>query len=392
MKQKMQILEGSNAISEVIKNIGVDVVSAYPITPQTHIVEDLAKAKADGAANFAYLKAESEFAAASIVLGAAATGARTYSATSSQGLLLMTEVLFNAAGMRLPLVITCANRAISAPINIWNDQQDVMTIRDSGWILLFAENHQEAVDQHIMAYRLAEKLNIPVMVNVDGFIITHSYEPVHIPESKLIKKYLPAYKPADGTYLDPNNPVSLGAFATPNDYLEIREELHDDLNAATKNINEEFKLYNKIINGTEINSTLNNGLFEYSGPKNPKIILMAMGSVVGTIKEAISNFKDGKNVGILKLKTYRPFPDTEIIELLKKLNVKKIAVLEKAISLGAHGPLATDLKSAVFGKFNGVIKNYIIGLGGRDVSQKMVKEIIKDLQISKNKKDIKFIN
>ncbi len=386
----MRILEGSNAISEVVKNIGIDVVSAYPITPQTHIVEDLAKAKADGEASFSYLKAESEFAAASIVLGAAATGARTYSATSSQGLLLMIEVLFNAAGMRLPLVITCANRAVSAPINIWNDQQDVMTIRDSGWILLFAENHQEAVDQHIMAYKLAESLKLPVMVNVDGFILTHSYEAVYIPETKLIKKYLPKYKPTPGEFLDPKNPMTLGAFATPNDYMEIREELHEDMNAAIKTIKQEFTLYNKIINNDNKINPNNNGLFEYSGPKNPQIILVAMGSVVGTIKEVINNSKDKNKIGILKIKTYRPFPAADLADIIKKLKVKKIAVLEKAISLGAHGPLFTDLRAALFGQYSGVVKNYIIGLGGRDVSQKIVKVIIKDLT-STNKKEIKFI-
>ena len=164
-----QILEGSRAIAEVIKNINPDVVSAYPITPQTHIVEDLAKFKADGEANYEYVRAESEFAAASIVLGASATGARVYSATSSQGLLLMTEVIFNIAGMRLPVVMTCANRAVSAPINIWNDHSDTMSIRDAGWIQLFAASTQEAVEQHILAYKIAEKLKLPVMINVDGF-------------------------------------------------------------------------------------------------------------------------------------------------------------------------------------------------------------------------------
>jgi len=388
IKQKMRILEGSNAISEVIKNIGVDVVSAYPITPQTHIVEDLAKAKVDGESNFAYLKAESEFAAASIVLGAAAAGSRTYSATSSQGLLLMTEVLFNAAGMRLPLVITCANRAVSAPINIWNDQQDVMTIRDSGWILLFAEDHQEAVDQHIMAYKIAETLKIPVMVNVDGFVLTHSYEPVYIPEAKIIKKYLPNYKPTKGEYLDPQNPMSLGAFATPNDYMEIREELHEDICASLKTINQEFKNYNLIIKEQSENNIFNNGLLEYHGPKNPELILVAMGSVIGTIKEVLKN-PSNKKVGVLKIKTYRPFPSEAILSILKKLNVKKIAVLEKAISLGAGGPLAIDFKAGLFGQYKADVKNYIIGLGGRDVTQKMMQAIIKDF--SKNKKDIKFI-
>ena len=169
-----QILEGSHAVAEVIKNCQPAVVSAYPITPQTHIVEDLEKLKAEGQADFEYVRAESEFAAASIVLGASATGVRTYTATSSQGLLLMAEVLFNIAGMRLPVVLTCANRAVSAPISIWNDQQDAVTVRDSGWLQLYGETNQEVVDLHVLAFKLAESLQLPVMVNMDGLICKRS--------------------------------------------------------------------------------------------------------------------------------------------------------------------------------------------------------------------------
>jgi pyruvate ferredoxin oxidoreductase alpha subunit len=386
---KEQILEGSRAIALTIKNIGPAVVSAYPITPQTHIVEDLAKFKADGTASYEYLKAESEFAAASIVLGASAAGARVYSATSSQGLLLMAEVIFNIAGMRLPIVMTDANRALSAPISIWNDQQDVMTIRDSGWILLFSENHQEAVDQHIIAYKLAESLKLPVMVNVDGFILTHSYEPVSIPTTEKIKKYLPDYIPTPGEYLDPKNPMTLGAFATPADYMEIREDLHDDLTASLKNILVETEKYHKIVRARSNNKNviIDNGLVEYTGPKNPAAILVAMGSSVGTLKTAV---KDYKNIGILKIRTYRPFPVNAILEILKQ--TKKIAVIEKAIGLGMGGPLATDLKAVAYGQINGQIKNYVIGLGGRDFTVKMAKNIIDDIMRDGSVGKLKFVN
>ena len=265
-----QILEGSKAIALTIKNIKPAVVSAYPITPQTHIVEDLAKFKADGETNYEYIRAESEFAAASVVAGASAAGVRVYTATSSQGLLLMTEVIFNIAGMRLPVVLTCANRGLSAPITIWNDHQDAMTVRDAGWIMFFAENHQEAVGQHIMAYKIAERLKIPVMINIDGFVLTHTYEPVFIPEAKQIKKYLPDYKPAKGEYLDPANPITMGAFATPAHYMEIRQQLHDDLVASQNVINKEYEKYNKIFNiHAKLkmqNAKLDNGLVEYYGP------------------------------------------------------------------------------------------------------------------------------
>jgi len=369
-----QILEGSNAIAQTIKNIRPAVVSAYPITPQTHIVEDLAQFKADGQADYEYVRAESEFAAASIVAGASAAGVRVYSATSSQGLLLMAEVIYNIAGLRLPVVMTCANRAVSAPINIWNDAQDVMAIRDAGWILLFAENHQEAVDQHIMAFKIAEQLKLPVMVNVDGFVMTHTYEPVTIPTAEQIKKYLPDYKPEPGQYLDPANPVTLGPLATPAHYLEIRQELHEDLTASLKDIDKEYKKYNSLIGN--LNKKNDNGLLEYVGSDKPETILVAMGSAIGTIKEAVSPLiKGAGGIGILKIKCFRPFPAEAILKIIKP--AKNIAVIDKAITLGQIGPLASDLKAAAQGKISANIGSFIMGLGGRDITTEMIKKIIK---------------
>ncbi|MCX6797818.1 MAG: pyruvate ferredoxin oxidoreductase [Candidatus Falkowbacteria bacterium] len=373
-KDNYELLEGSQAIARTIKNLEPAVISAYPITPQTHIVEILAKYKADGLVNCEYVRAESEFAAASIVLGASAAGARVYSATSSQGLLLMTEVIFNIAGMRLPVVMTCANRSVSAPINIWNDHSDVMAIRDTGWILLFAANHQEAVDQHVLAYKLAEKLNLPVMVNVDGFIITHSYESVIIPELSLIKKYLPDYNPLLGTYLNPDAPVTLGAFFTPDYYQEARQTLHQDLLASQTVIKEEYKLYKKLSARQEAGMAkpaIDNGLIEYYGPKKPNLILVALGSVIGTIQETIKS----ENIGLLKIKTYRPFPGEEIAKILS--SAKNVAVIEKAISLGNMGPLYSDIRGALTKNNRLNISNHIVGLGGRDVTKKIIKGIIK---------------
>lgn len=382
---KTQLLEGSQAIAQTIKNLEPGVISAYPITPQTHIVETLAKYKAEGQANYEYVRAESEFAAASIILGASATGSRVYSATSSQGLLLMTEVVFNIAGLRLPIVMTCANRAISAPINIFNDQSDVMAIRDAGWILLFAANHQEAVDLHVIAYKLAEKLNLPVMVNVDGFIITHSYENVIIPDSKLIKRYLPDYNPTLGSYLDPRLPITLGAFFTPEYYQETRQKLHQDLLASQSIIKREYVLYKKLSQRKELSALkpqIDNGLVEYYGPNTPDLVIAALGSVTGTIQEAI---KKEKNVGLLKIKSYRPFPKEEINKILAK--AKNLAVIEKAISLGEMGPLYSDIKAGL-GTHKLNITNHIVGLGGRDVTQKIIKDIVK---FSKKKaKEVKF--
>lgn len=374
-----QFLEGSQAIAAIIRNIEPAVVSAYPITPQTHIVERLAKLKADGQAGYEYVRAESEFAAASIILGASATGVRVYSATSSQGLLLMAEVLFNIAGMRLPVVMTDANRALSAPINIWNDHGDAMSVRDAGWIQFFAADIQEAADQHILAYKVAEKLSLPVMVNVDGFVLTHASETVDIPSAKTIKKYLPGYRPSEGSYLNPQDPVTLGAFFTPAHYMETRAALHQDLIASLGLIKKEYRSLNKILGRKKKDS----GLLEYIGPKKPETVVVAMGSVTGTISETL---KGDKKTGLLKVKVYRPFPAAEIAPILK--GAKNIAVIEKAISLGQAGPLYTDLKAALPGN-RANFRNYIVGLGGRDVTQKMIREIVKETR--KKGTEVKFI-
>lgn len=381
--QRSQILEGSNAIAITVKNCRPAVVSAYPITPQTHIVEDLAKYKADGEADYEFVRAESEFAAASIVLGASGTGVRTYTATSSQGLLLMIEVLYNIAGMRLPIVMTCANRAVSAPISIWNDQQDAMAARDSGWIMLFAEDHQETVSQHIMAFKIAEALKLPIMLNIDGFILTHSFEPVNIPTEKEIKKYLPAYKPTKGEFLDPKNPATLGALATPAHYMEIRTDLHNDLTASIAMIKSEFTALSQalpdVIKPKHKLTKIDNGVLEYYGPNNPKTILVAMGSVVGTIKDVIDesnnkalSFLDG--VGVLKIKLFRPFPKDDVLSIIKK--AKHVAVIDKSISLGQMGVLASEVRAAACGQTNANIRSFVVGLGGRDITKDIIKKII----------------
>lgn len=385
-----QCIEGSNAIAQVIKLCRPAVISAYPITPQTHIVEDLAKFKADGEADFEFVRSESEFAAASIVLGASATGVRTYTATSSQGLLLMTEVIFTIAGMRLPVVLTCANRAVSSPINIWNDQQDVMVVRDSGWIQLFAKDNQEAVDLHIIAYKIAEQLKIPVMVNVDGFILTHTVEQVDMPTLEEVKKYLPDYVPTPGQYLDVDNPVSLGSFATPDTYMEIRKDLADDLAAAKKTVSGELAKFAKTFGRG------NGELTEYYGARNAEVVFVAMGSAAGTVMDAVDELNQESkdrtlfcpsSAGLVSIKCFRPFPEEELLKKLK--NAKYIAVLDKNISLGKEGVLATELKSIAHNNLNGKIQSFIIGLGGRDVTKEMIKDIYKKVQ--KRKNTVEFI-
>ncbi len=392
------MIEGSRAIAETIKLIKPAVVSAYPITPQTHIVEDLAKFKADGDADYEYVRAESEFAAASIVLGSSATGVRTYTATSSQGLLLMAEVIFNISGMRLPVVMTCANRAVSAPISIWNDHQDAMTIRDAGWIMLFAENSQEAVDLHIVAYKVAEKLNIPVVVNVDGFVLTHTYEPVKLPTQVQVNKFLPKYKPKKGSYLDVDSPKTLGAFATPEHYMEIRQELHNQIGDSKDFIKKEIKKWTEEV---DIKSgiggkkgrikIIDSGLTEYYGAKKPQVLLIAMGSVVGTIKDFVDRhnayFRNGgvggTAIGVLKVRSFRPLPKNDIIKIMKM--ARCVAVLDKSISLGEEGVLAQEIKSSAFGVAKCKIQSFIVGLGGRDITEKTIEDIIIKVKVKNGK-------
>lgn len=378
-KNNKQMIEGSRAIALTINNISPAVISAYPITPQTHIVENLAKFKAKGIASYQYIRAESELASASIVLGASATGLRSYSATSSQGLLLMTEILYNISGMRLPVVITCANRAISAPINIYNDHSDAMALRDCGFLQLFAENNQEAVYQHIFAYKIAEKLNLPVMVNVDGFILTHAYEEVYIPNKTQIKKYLGKYQAKSGTYLDPKNPVTLGGLYPPKPYAKSREKLFQDMQSAVAEIKTEWKNLTTFFKY----QTKNNGLVEYAGDKNAPTIIIALGSLAGTIKEVIKN---KPQVALLKLSSFRPFPASEIRKKTK--SAKNVIIIDKAISLGEYGPLASEVRSALVNNKQN-IQNYIAGLGGSDISEKAILNIIKNA--NNNYKKAKFI-
>ena len=374
-------IEGSNAVARIVKLCRPTVVAAYPITPQTHIVEDLSKFASNGQADFEFIRSESEFAAASIVLGASAAGARTYTSSSSQGLLLMTEVLFTIAGLRLPVVLTCANRAVSAPINIWNDQQDSMTIRDAGWIMLYAEDNQEAVDFHPLAYKVAEQLKIPVMVNMDGFILTHVVEPVDIPDEAQLKKFLPDYAPESGQFLDVKNPVSLGAFATPADYMNIRQELFEDLVGAKKVIKQELQNYKKIFErGTD-------ELVELYGDEKAETVFVAMGSVVGTLKDVVDEVNAvSKRAAVVKIKCFRPFPTEELQKKLRR--AKFVAVIDKSVSLGQEGILATEVKACLSGGEQ-VVRGFVAGLGGRDITKKQLVEVYKSAR--KKKVDATFV-
>ncbi|MDD4251576.1 pyruvate synthase subunit PorA [Methanoculleus horonobensis] len=364
----LEFMEGSHAVAEIVKRCRPQVIAAYPITPQTHIVEDLAQMVANCEIDAEYITVESEFSALSACLGASAAGSRVYSATTSQGLALMFEVCFNAAGMRQPIVMTIANRSLGAPLSIWNDQQDSISLRDSGWLQFYAEDNQETADLHMIAYKVCEDHDIllPAFVCFDGFILTHTFEPVALPTQEEVDAYLPAFNPYQR--LDAENPLSFGMYATPEYYMEFRYEVDQAMQRAKqafvkagREFGEQFgRDYSALVEGYRL--------------ENADIALVAMGSICGTVKDAIDEMREnGRKVGLLKIRAYRPFPAREIADALK--GVSTVAVLDKNISLGNGGAVGTEVKSALYG--SGIsVYDYIIALGGRDVRKKDIAAVV----------------
>lgn len=371
-KKNMVVVEGSYAVADAVKACRPNVISAYPITPQTHIVEDLSQFIADGEIpNCEYINVESEFSAISALVGSSAAGARSYSATTSQGLELMHEVLFNISGMRLPVVMTVANRAVSAPINIWNDHQDSISQRDTGWIQLHAEDTQEASDMTAQAFKIAEDpdVSLPVLACLDGFILSHVYEPVVLLDEDLVAEYLPPFEPK--FKLDPKNPKTFGAFADPHSYTEFRYLQQQAMNKALKVIedaaDEFYDLFGRHYGG----------LIDTYETEDADIILMAMGSIVGTIKDVVDKLRaQGVKVGVLKVRSFRPFPAEAIKNAIK--GAKVVVALDKNISLGLNeGALFTETKGSLYNtNVNIPIIGFMIGHGGRDIPMSTMEAIV----------------
>jgi pyruvate ferredoxin oxidoreductase alpha subunit len=364
-------IEGSRAMAEAIGLCRPEVICAYPITPQTHIVEGLAERVRDGhLSNCEYINVESEFAALSVAIGSSAAGARTYTATSSQGLLFMMEAVYNASGLGLPIVMTLGNRAIGAPINIWNDHSDAMSVRDAGWIMLFAETNQEAVDLHIQAFRLAEELSCPVMVNVDGFILTHAVERVDIPTQAQVDDFLPPYEPVQ--VLDPADPMSIGAMVGPDAFMEVRYLAHHKQMRALDRIPElaaEFKA----LFGRE-----SGGLVRPYRTEDAETIVVAMGSVNGTIKDTVDAMRDaGHRIGSLCITSFRPFPLEQVRDAL--YDARRVVVLEKNLAVGMGGVLASHVRMALRGRGNRVY-TLIAGLGGRPIMQSSLTDFLTSVE------------
>jgi pyruvate ferredoxin oxidoreductase alpha subunit len=362
-------VEGSRAVAEAVLACRPEVVCAYPITPQTHIVEAIGAAVKSGALpGCQFINVESEFAAMSVAIGASAAGARSYTATASQGLLFMIEAVYNAAGLGLPIVMTLANRAIGSPINIWNDHSDAMAVRDTGWIQLFAETNQEAADLHVQAFRLAEELSSPVMVSMDGFLLTHAVERVDVVEQRQVDAFLPPFEPRQ--LLDPSEPASIGAMVGPDAFAEVRYLAHvRQLQALDRieRVAEEF---------AELVGRDSGGLVSRYRSEDAEVVVVALGSVVGTLKDVVDVLRDrGERVGVIGVTTYRPFPFAALRDAIGA--ARRVVVIEKALSPGVGGIVSADVAMAID---DGAarLSTVVAGLGGRAITEPSLSALLAD--------------
>lgn len=362
-------VEGSQAVAEAVVLCRPEVIAAYPISPQTHIVERLSRVVKQGNAGpCQFLNVESEFGALSVLIGASAAGARTYTATTSQGLLFMAEAVYNAAGLGLPIVMTIANRAVGAPINIWNDHSDSMALRDAGWIQLYAETNQEAADLHIQAFRIAEELSCPVMVCMDGYILTHAYEPVDLPAQAMVDGFLPPFSPVQ--VLDPDDPISIGAMVGPDAFTEVKYFSHQQHLRALTLVPQVAAAFEGSFHRSS------GGLYSSYRMDEADLVILALGSVIGTIKDAVDDLRtEGIAAGCVKIGCYRPFPTTELRDVLEK--VKRVIVVEKDLAVGMGGIVSADVRMAL----NGLpipVHTVVAGLGGRSIPTDSLKQMARD--------------
>jgi pyruvate ferredoxin oxidoreductase alpha subunit len=361
--------EGSAAVADAVALCRPEVVCAYPISPQTHIVEGLSDRVRTGALSpCEFVSVESEFAAMSVAIGASAAGARAYTATASQGLLYMVEALYNASGLGLPIVMTLANRAIGAPINIWNDHSDSMSQRDSGWIQLYAESNQEALDLHIQAFKLAEALSLPVMVCMDGFILTHAVERVEIPTQEQVDAFLPPFEPRQ--VLDPAEPVTIGAMVGPEAFSEVKYLMHAKQMQALDLIPEIAGDFAKAFGRDS------GGLVRGYRSEDAETVVIALGSVLGTIEDVIDELRDeGVAIGALAIRTFRPYPLDEVREALS--GARRVVVLEKAFAVGVGGIVGQNVRLAMSGQPVQVY-DVVAGLGGRPITKRSLRALFAD--------------
>ncbi len=367
-KEKFRALTGGAAAAEALKQINPDVMPVYPITPQTPIVETFAKMVADGEAGTVIIDVESEHSAMSAAIGSQAAGARTVTASSSQGIMLMAEMLPIAAGMRLPILMYASARAISAPINIHGDHQDVMAVRDSGWIQIFSENVQEVYDNSFVALKLAESVRVPAMVVMDGFTTSHSVENLETLDAQAVRDFVGKYEPKK-SLLDFDNPMTFGPVALPDSYFEFKRQQIKAMDEVLGEIARVGGEYSKI-------SGRSFDVLEKYRLEDAKKAIVVVGSTAGTAKVAVDELREkGEKVGLLKIRLFRPFPYEQAAEALK--NVKNIAVLDRTVSFGSAAPLYSEIVNALHSmpdtKYK--VQPYIYGLGGREISREDIKKI-----------------
>ncbi len=370
-----RILNGNAAVAEAVRQIDPDVVAAYPITPSTAIVEYIAKFVADGLMSAEFVTPESEHSAMSMCVGASAAGARVFTATASQGLALMFEILYIASSLRLPIVAGIANRALSAPINIHGDHSDTMGARDSGWIQIYAENSQEAYDNVIQAFKIGENPDVsnPVMVGMDGFILSHAIQDMWVEEDSKVKAFVGERQPLYNV-LDVDHPITVGPIDFTDYYFEHKRSQFVGMENAPKVILEVAEEFKKEF-GREY------GFFELYKMDDAQVAIVVIGSTAGTAKVVVDQLReDGKKVGLVKLRVYRPFPAKELADVLT--NMKAVAVLDRAASPGAvGGPLFTDIRASLYEyDKRPILVDYIYGLGGRDIAPKHIAEVYERLE------------
>ncbi len=370
---KIEALTGNDAVAYAMKQINPDVVAAYPITPQTSLMEKFAEYVADGEIDTELVLVESEHSAMSATVGASSAGARAMTATSSQGFALMWEIVYITSGLRLPIVMPLVNRALSAPLNIHCDHSDAMGGRDSGWIQLWSENAQEAYDNMIQAIRIAEDPDVllPVLVNLDGFIISHGVENITLYDDEKVKKFVGEYKPKH-YLLDAKNPITVGLLDLPDFYFEHRRQMADAMENSPKAIAKVAEEFKKEF-GTPY------GFVEPYKMDGAEIAIIGLGSTMGTLRLIIDEYRGkGIKAGALKMRVFRPFPKDYLIRAMKGL--KACAVIDRSDSLnGISGPLYTDVQSALYRESTVPVVNYIYGLGGRDVTLAELRGIVEDL-------------
>ncbi len=365
-----KVITGNHAVSFGAKLARVEVIAAYPITPQTEVVEKLSEIVANGELNAKFIKVESEHSAMAACIGASAAGARSFTATSSQGLLLMHEMLHWAAGARLPIVMANVNRTLGPPWNIWSEQTDSLAQRDTGWLQFYCENNQEIIDTTIQAFKICEKVSLPGMVSLDAFYHSHTSEPVNIPEQKDVDKFLPSYRPK--YKLDIGEPHTFGGLTSPEWYYELRYKIQDAMLDALDVIKETGADYAKIT-GRKY------GLIDEYRTAGAEYLLIAAGAISQTAKDAVDALRErNKKIGLARIRVFRPFPKDDIKRIIKK--VKAVGVIDRDISFGSEGIFFQEVKSAVYNeKYHPPIYGFIAGLGGRDVSIKDITKIAENL-------------